>query len=691
MRVNQVLRAIVAGLAVWALSLAPALADEGLWTFDAFPAAAAARSLGVSIDPAWLDHVRLSTLRLTNGCSGAVVSTRGLAATNYHCVADCVQSLTTQGQDLLASGFQAGTEADERPCPGLQAEILVGWADVTAQVRAASAGAADREAAIARMESDGCGADPLLRCQVVALYHGARYALYRFRDYTDVRLVFAPEFASGLFGGDPDNFNFPRYDFDVGFVRLYIDGKPALTPEHLTLREAPPKVGEPVFAAGNPGATERLATVSQLEVERDVILPMSQLQRAEERGRLLQFAAESPDHKRAVTDALFSLENSFKVYRGRQMELSDPAFMAIKRRQEAALSAKVAANGQLKARIGDPWTDMSQAEASVAELYPRYSLLERDAGNLSQLFTYARTLVRAAAERGRPQGQRLREFGDARLALIEKGLLDARPVDPELEILYLDFWLSKLREYLGADDPAVRALLGSASPEALAQRLVAGSRLSDPAVRKALWDGGQAAIDASTDPLIRFVAAEDVYGRAARQQWEARVSGPAEEAAARISDADVSVHGASAYPDATFTPRLTFGRVAGWTDHGDKVAPFTDFAGLYARATGAEPYVLPPSWQKARGALDGKTVFNLTATTDIIGGNSGSPLIDAQGRMIGLVFDGNIHSLGGEYAYDGALNRTVALSAVAIGQGLDKVYNAQRLLAELRGPKDVAD
>ncbi|HUO21020.1 MAG TPA: S46 family peptidase [Caulobacteraceae bacterium] len=686
MRSGGWLKAIVCGMALWALGLASAWADEGMWTFDAFPAAAARKALGVSVDPAWLDHVRMSTLRLVNGCSGAVVSAHGLAATNYHCMADCVQTLTTSGADLIDLGFAAQSEGDERPCPGLQAEILVGWSDITEKVRAASATTAEREAEIAHLERGECAGDPILRCQAVSLYHGARYVLYRFRKYTDVRLVFAPEYDIALFGGDPDNFNFPRYDFDTAFIRLYVDGKAAATSEHLIFDETAPKAGQPVFVAGNPGATERLATISELEAQRDVILPLSQVQRAEERGRLLQFAAESPAHKRAATEALFSLENTFKVYSGRQSELADPVFIDIKRRQEAALKAKVAADSALKARLGDPWADMAHAQAAVGQLYPRYSLLERDAGNLSQLYAYARTLVRAAAERAKPDGARLREYGEARLPLIATELLAPRPIDGDLETLYLGFWLSKAREYLGADDPAVRALLGPNAPESLARQLVAGTRLADPAVRKALWDGGQAAIDASADPLIRLAAAEDGFARAAREPWEERVSGPAEEAAARIAEAEVAVYGPSAYPDATFTPRLTFGRVAGWTYRDVRTGPFTDFAGLYARATGAEPYVLPPSWLNAKGALDGKTVFDLTASTDIVGGNSGSPLIDADGRMIGLVFDGNIHSLGGEYAYDGAVNRTIALSAQAIGQGLDKVYDDQRLLQELRTP-----
>ena len=665
------------------LGASQAWAEEGMWTFDNFPAQAVRKAYGVAIDAAWLDHVRLSTLRLTSGCSGAVVSGQGLAMTNYHCVVGCIQALSASGPDLLGQGVQSPALADERRCPGLQADILLSTSDVTDQMREPTA--ADRDLALARIEKTGCNGDPALHCQVVSLYHGGQYMLYRYRRYADVRLVFAPEFSIAFFGGDPDNFNFPRYDLDAAFIRLYADGKPAVTPEHLTFDSAPPQAGEPVFVSGNPGDTERLSTVSQLEAQREAALPLVQLQRSEERGRLLQFSAESDAHGRTATSPLFTLENSFKVDFGRQSALDDPAFMQIKRRQEAELKAKVQADPALRAQIGDPWSDMATAQAAYAELFARYRQLEGSAGNLSDLYAWARVLVRAAAERPKPLARRLREYADARLPLMEKELLAPEPVDPELETLYLGFWLSKTREYLTADDPDVKALLGSESPEALARRLVAGTRLADPAVRKALWDGGQAAIDASDDPLIRFVAAHDGAARKIRQQWEDRVSGPQDAAAGRIAQARFAVYGRGAYPDATFTLRFAYGQVAGWTYRGDKVEPFTRLSGLYDRATGEAPYALPASWIKARSALDGNTVFDLTTSTDIIGGNSGSPLIDAKGRMIGLVFDGNILSLGGDYAYDGAVNRAISVSGAAIAQALDKVYGQTRILDELEG------
>ena len=548
-------------LAMAGFAVRPALADEGMWTFDNFPAAAVQKAYGVKIDQAWLDHVRLSALRLSSGCSASVVSGRGLAMTNYHCVVDCVQSLSGPQNDLVHLGFQAAGPADERRCPGLQAEILLGMSDVTDQIMDVAPGPSGlkqaRDAVIGRIEKDGCGADPTLHCQVVSLYYGGQYMLYRYRKYADVRLVFAPEFDTGFFGGDPDNFNFPRYDLDVGFLRLYEDDKPALPPDHLTWSAAAPKAGEPVFVAGNPGGTERQLTLSQLQTQRDLVLPVGQLQRSEERGRLLQFSAESPEHARVATDALFSLENSFKVFFGRQFDLSDPPFLAIKERQEADLRDRVNRDPALRRKIGDPWAEMVKAQAAYAELFVRYRQIDVGAGNLSELYNSARTLVRAAAERAKPSKDRLLEYTDARLPLLERDLFSARPIDTDLETLYLGFWLSKTREYLTADDPDVMALLGGRSPEALARALAQGTHLADPAARRALWDGGQAAIDASDDPMIRFVLSTDEAARKLRKQWNERVTTPVDEASQRIAEARFAVYGRGTYPDATFSLRLT--------------------------------------------------------------------------------------------------------------------------------------
>ncbi len=667
----------------------PAAADEGMWTFDNFPAAKVEQAYGVKIDQKWLDRVQSASVRLTSGCSASLVSKDGLVFTNHHCVVDCAQSLSDDKTDLVKEGFLAAAREEEKKCPGMQAEVLLSIADVTGQVNAATAGQSGegfvkaRDRAIAAAEDAACAGAAGFRCQVVSLYRGGQFKLYKYRKYADVRLVFAPEFATAFFGGDPDNFNFPRYNLDVSFVRLYDGGKPIRSPEHLTWTSRPPRQGEPTFVSGNPGATDRMLTVSQLETSRDLTLPITLLQASELRGRLIRFSEESPAYKRISTDPLFGLENSYKVYFGRLSALNDKALLEDKRAAEAELKAKVAADPKLAAELGDPWADIARAQVPYADNYLRYRQLERGAGSMSDLFMFARELVRAAQERTKPSADRLPGYSDAKLPLMEKELLDDAKVDPPLEQLYLSFWLSKTREYLTADDPITKLVLGKESPEALAARLVAGSKLGDVAVRKALWEGGLPAIQASDDAMIQYALKIDPAARQQRRQWEAEVAGPTDAAAGRVAKARFAAYGDAIYPDATFTLRLSYGKVAGWTYRGAAVPATTQFKGLYERATGAEPYQLAPRWIAAKDKLNPDTVFDFVTTNDIIGGNSGSPVISAKAEVLGAAFDGNIHSLGGDYGYDGAINRTVVVSTAAATEALQKVYAADGLVKEL--------
>jgi hypothetical protein len=676
--------------AAFSISAAPALADEGMWTYDNFPLAKVNQEYGLKLDQKWLDRMQGASVRLTTGCSASLVSGSGLVLTNHHCVVECVQDLSSGDKDYVQDGFLTNGREDEKKCPGMQAEILTSITDVTKDVQAAGAGKTGqdyvraREAAMAAIEQAGCGDDPSLRCQVVTLYRGGQFKLYKYRKYADVRLVFAPEFATAFFGGDPDNFNFPRFNLDVGFIRLYENGKPAVTPTHLTWASRAPQEGEATFVSGNPGSTNRLLTVSQLETLRDLTIPVGQLQRSEIRGRLTQFGEESAEHKRIATDPLFGVENSFKVFYGQQSALNDKAFMDAKRAQEAELKAKVAADPKLAAEIGDPWGDIAGAQAAYANNYLRYRQIEGGAG-YSNLYYYAQTLVRAAQEREKPSAERLAEYADTRLPLLEKKLLDAKPVDAELEEVYLAFWLSKTREYLTTDDLAVKSLLGKESPEGLAKRAVAGSKLADPAARKALWDGGLAAIKASDDPLIQLVLRNDPAARAVRKVWETEVQGPTDAAAERVARAKFAAYGDAVYPDATFSLRLSYGKVAGWSYRGVTVPSMTNFAGLYDRATGAEPYKLAPRWVEAQAKVNPTTVYNFVTTNDIIGGNSGSPVVNAKGEVLGAAFDGNIHSLGGAFGYDGSINRTVVVATSAATEALTKVYGRTALVKELTG------
>jgi len=677
--------------ATLALVFAPAFADEGMWTFDNFPAAAVKAKYGVTVDQKWLAHVQAGSVRLAGGCSASVVSKDGLVLTNDHCVRSCVQQLSTSATNYIKDGFMPAKREDEKLCPGMQAEILETIADVTARLSAATEGKSGkdflkaRDTTIAAIEKEGCnGREDKYRCQLISFYQGGQFKLYTYRKYSDVRLAFAPETQIAFFGGDPDNFNFPRFNLDFGLLRLYENNKPAATPKHLKWSNANPKAGEAMFVAGNPGSTARLLTVAQLEALRDSTMPDTLIMLSELRGQLTQFSAESAEHARIATAVLYGIENSFKGNRGRFETLLDPAMMAAKRTAEAELQAKVKADPKLAAATGNPWAELEAIIKQRAALERPHAWMETRAGFRSELFGYARTIVRGAAERARPNGERLREYTDSRLPLLQKGLLDARPVYPDLENLALTFWLTKLRESLTADAAGTKTFLGKESPESLAAKLVT-SKLADPAYRKALWDGGLAAVNASDDPMIKFVLATDAASRAIRKDYEAKIVGPTERATEKIAKARFAVYGTATYPDATFSLRLSYGAVEGWNEKGTAVAPFTTFPGLYDRATGKPPFHLPERWVGLAGTLSPKTVFNFVTTNDIIGGNSGSPVINAKGEVLGAAFDGNIESLGGDYWYDGSVNRTVVVTTASIAEALKKVYHQDRLVKELSG------
>jgi hypothetical protein len=666
---------------VVSLPLAAASADEGMWTFDAFPTAKMKAAYGWAPDQAWLDKVRSAAVRLTGGCSASFVSDTGLILTNHHCVVSCLQNLSTADNDLVANGFNAADRSKERLCPGQQAEVVTAIKDVTPTVKAAvgsltgEAAVKARDAKIAEIEAAGCTDTAKTRCQVVKLYGGGQYNLYTYRKYSDVRIAWAPEFQAAFFGGDPDNFNFPRYALDSAFLRAYENGKPAATPAHLTWEARAPVADEATFVVGNPGSTSRLWTQSQLAFEREVRLPIILATYSELRGRLINAMESSPEKEREGGDTLFGIENSLKVYIGRTKALNDPEFVGKLAAAEADLKAKTPGS----TAAGNPWQQIDAAVAGYRDLY----IPLRFATPQSDLFDYAQTLVRAAEERAKPNSERLPGYTDSNLPLLAKQLLDPRPVYPWLEELTMEWSLSKAREYLGADDPQTKLLLGKESPEALAERLVRGSKLADPAVRKALWEGGAAAIAASTDPMIVYARRIDPNARRLEKLYDAQYDAPVTAAQAKLSDARFAAYGATQYPDATFTLRISYGKVAGWMERG-KMVPFaTTMGGAFERATGAQPFKLADAFKTNEARIDKSTTYDFVTTNDIIGGNSGSPVIDRGGAVIGAAFDGNIHSLGGNYGYDPELNRTVVVSTAAIEEALKHIYPAPALLAEL--------
>jgi hypothetical protein len=669
-------------------STIPGFADEGMWTYDNFPAAKMRAQYGWAPDAAWLEHARLSSIRLAQGCSASLVSPDGLVMTNHHCARACLSALADASHDYVAEGFSALTAAEEKPCPALEANQLVAISDVTRRMLAATAGKSgaafhDAErAAKAQIESD-CGTAADVRCQVVTLYHGGIYDLYRYRRYQDLRLVFAPEQSVAFFGGDPDNFTFPRYDLDTAFVRIYSEGKPLHADNYLKFALHGVQPGEIALTSGNPGGTDREDTLAQLEFTRDVAQPLLLNLFSELRGLLTEFATKGPEQARTSGTLQFLTENSLKAYKGRQLALVQGPLIADKARAEAQFRRRVAADRKLPRSDLGAWTAIAAAVRHEREIYVDYSLLERLPLNFSPLLGEAVALNRYAAEVVKPDGQRLEEYAAANFPALKQRIDSPAPIHVELEKTVLGWWLTKLREDLGTTNPDVQRILGQRSPQEIADEIVGGTRLTDATLRAQLLAGGAAAIDAVHDPLLDFVRLLDGPARTVRADFENNVQAPITQNAALIAHARFALEGTSTYPDATFTLRLSYGAVEGYPEHGHAVVPVTHFAGAYAHASGREPFKLPESWLKAEHAVNPDANLNFVSTNDIIGGNSGSPVMGRDGEVIGLIFDGNIESLGGDFGYDGSVNRAVAVDVTGITEALQHIYHADRLVGEL--------
>jgi V8-like Glu-specific endopeptidase len=665
----------------------PVSGDEGMWTFDEFPADQVAAKQGVRPDPKWLDHVRLSSLRYGSGCSASFVSPQSLVMTNHHCAVSCIQDLSTKENDLVATGFYAKSRADERQCPGLEVNQLLEIRDVTARVNEATQGRSDEQftealnAVKARITKECTGEG--IRCEVVTLYSGGQYDLYKYRRYDDVRLVFAPEEASAFFGGDPDNFQFPRYNLDVSFLRVYDRGAPLASKHYFKWSKRGAEDGMPTFVTGNPGSTERELTVAQLEPLRDEDLPEYLMYLSELRGMLAQFQTKGAEQARISQTQLQQVENTLKALRGEREALADSRAFGEKIAAERAFRRQVETDPKLKAAYGGAWDAIAAAVEKERSISTPYTYIEDGRGFRSRLYTLAKTLVRAAEELPKPNEQRLPEFADAKLPALQANLFSAAPIYDELQIETLTFSLTKLREALGPDHPIVRQVLGPRSPREVAEEAVKGTKLEEVAVRKALYEGGKAAVEASDDAMIRLAKLVEPHARELRSRYEREVEGVIRRNREMLGRARFEVHGTSIYPDATFTPRISYGSVRGWVEDGRGIGPMTTLAGAFERHTGREPFALPRSWLEAKEKLNLATPFNFVTTNDVIGGNSGSPVIDADAEIVGLVFDGNIHSLGGAYWFDEDLNRTVAVHSEAIVEALDEVYGANRLLKEL--------
>lgn len=677
-----------------ALLLGPqAGAEEGLWTFNDFPAQRVAAEYGFAPSAEWLRHVQIASLRIPGVCSGSFVSMHGLVLTNHHCVLDCLSRLTGNGKDYFANPFVALRGDDEARCPDVELDQLISITDVTERIHAATDGQhgeafeAALNATMTAIEA-ACPAGAAERCDVVKLYHGGEFDLYRSHVFRDVRLAFSPEYAAAEFGGDPDNFSFPRHAFDLALYRVYEDGRPIDSAAYfLPLSPNGAAAGELTFVSGNPGATSRFLTVDQLEFDRDTRLPYLLGYYGELAGVLWEYARRGDAERRAATADLESAENLLKLFKGQLATILMPDVFAAKQKAEQSLRGEVAADDAMQ-RVAGAWAAVGTAVQDYRPVFLPYLLLEgpqggRPYGFRSRLMEIGRGLVRLGAELPKPDAQRLREYTDANLPATMRDLLDDSPIDPGLEIEALTFSLRRIQEDLGADDGFVRRLFRDQSPAGFARSLIRRTSLASLPERNRLLQGGADAVRGSNDPIIEIWRdIIDPYARVIRSRYESSVAAPFESAGGRIARARFALHGTSGYPDGTGTLRLSYGRAAGPVRNGTAGAYVTTIGGAFDRSTGSGPFALPASWLSAKDRLDLSLPLDIATTDETVSGNSGSPLLNRKAEIVGVVFDSNLAGRGDIYA-DLQANRAVSVDSRCILEILSKVYGATRIVDEL--------
>ncbi|HEX2695876.1 MAG TPA: S46 family peptidase [Acidobacteriota bacterium] len=674
--------------------IVPVTADEGMWLFDKAPKETILKKYGFAMTPEWLEHLRLSSVRF-GGASASFVSPDGLVLTNHHVGQGAIQNLSTAERDLMKTGFYARTRAEELKCPGVELRVLREIDDVTDRVLGAEtadmtpARAAEaRDKAIAAIEREASGSTGL-KCQVVNLYSGSMYHLYEYKAYDDVRLVFAPEYLFAFFGGDPDNFTYPRFDLDISIFRVYENGETLKTPHYLKWATQGVREGDLVFCSGNPGSTGRLLTLAQLEFLRGTTYPFSIANLKRRQALVREYGKMGPGEARIALRSLFGIENSLKATLGYQSGLLDPKLMESKAAAERLLREAVAKDPALAKDSGGAWDAVAGAQNAYGSFFKRYTFFERANGFYTPYFNMARNLVRRAMEKARPDDLRLREYRDSNLPSVERSLLSPSPIYDEFEIVKLTDSLTQLREELG-DTPEVKWILGGREPDEVARELVSGTKLKDPAIRKALMEGGLDAIYASEDPMIKLALLVDPVSRGVRARHEKEVEAVETRSGAQIARAMFRLKGTAIAPDATSTLRLSYGVVKGYVDNGAKVPYRTTFAGLYERSRRAgdkAPYELPPAVLAKKPAVGSGTPLNYVSTCDSIGGNSGSPVVNRKGEFTGVLFDGNIQSLPTRFVYEDAVSRSVMVHASGIIEALVKIYGAKPLADEILGRK----
>ena len=667
------------------------LADEGMWLFNNVPKAEIKRRYGFDVTDAWLRKVQLASVRFNSGASGSFVSPDGLVMTNHHVASDTLQKLSTAGKDYYQNGFYARTRAEELKAPDLELNVLVSIEDVTARVNRAvktemtAAEANDtRQAEIASIEKDSLAATSL-RSDVVTLYRGGQYHLYRYKIYTDVRVVFAPEFAVAFFGGDPDNFSYPKYSLDIAFFRIYENDRSLKVENYFEFSKAGVKENELVFTSGNPGSTARLNTIAHLEFLRDPALPFSLRQLNKLQETLQRYSAQGEEQTRRAQEDLFNAENNIKRTRGQYAGLQDKSLMSKKRQAEDALRSKIAADSEKQKEYENVWQEITAGRKDLQNRFLEISFLESAGGLNTNLFNYARTLVRLAKENAKPNAERLPEYTEARRPSLELNLFSPAPIYKDFEKIKLAGSLAFMRDELGAGHLLVKKILNGKTPESRANELFDGTRLEDAAYRKQIGSGGIKAIEESTDPLIVLARIIDPEARAVRKFYEP-ILGAERANYGKLARALYEVEGTNLYPDATFTLRLSYGAVKGYRENGKQIPPFTTLGGIFERAAqhkNKQPFKLPERWLGKKSSLNLNLPLNFVSTNDSVGGSSGSPVINKEANIVGVIFDGNSQSLVGNYAYDETQNRAISVDARGIIETLRKVYNASGIANEL--------
>ncbi len=663
-----------------------------MWLFNKPPKKILQEKYGFEPTDPWLSNLQQASVRFNSGGSGSFVSSDGLVMTNHHVGADALQKLSSKQRDYIATGFHARSPEEEIKCFDLELNVLVSIEDVTGRINAAvkpDASPAEaqkaRRAAMNTLEKESADKTGL-RCDVITLYRGGLYHLYSYKRYTDVRLVFAPEMAIAFFGGDPDNFEYPRYDLDICFFRIYDGGRPLKVQHYLKWSAEGAGDGELVFVSGHPGHTNRLDTVANLEFLRDRVYPYSLNLIRRREVLLATYSQRGLENARRAQEDLFAMQNARKARTGGLAGLQDPAVMGGKQKAEKELRDAVQSDPRLRQSAGEAWSQVASAVKTWNEIFYRHELLEAGHAFLSKKFQIARLLVRQAEESAKPNADRLREYRESNLESLHLMLFSAAPIYDDLETVKLADSLSLFLEIAGADNELVQKVLGGRSPRDRAAELVRGSRLADVALRKQLAEGGLKAIQSSNDPLIRLARLVDEPARRVRKSYEDKVEEPLRQAYAKIADARFALKGTDVYPDATFTLRLSFGQVKGYTELGVQLPPWTTLGGAYRHAEdhgNRDPFVLPQSWIDRKGRLSLDTPLNFVLTADIIGGNSGSPVVNRRGELVGIIFDGNLESLVWDFVYTEETGRAIAVHSSAIREALRKVYDDQKLADEL--------